>query len=397
MRERVVVWLPNRDAGWEMPAAEPYRNPLIEGGRRSMHELAAAIAATGRQVEFRGEMSRALVEELNDVAGVSVELPDRPRHPVATDTVVVNEGVTDPRVYARLALSPARTILLALGPLGMSGWPFTEEPWAKPDFLTVATDTFARPEGYAAASALGFELWTNSDAIEEATMIGTGRPTEFPPPPGVKDIDVLTLAENRWAPLARQVVMQLNGARTHSLPTTTHASALEHFGRARILVHPMRVEGSSRIGCEARAMGAVPVVLASNRYGVGMDEAHGAVPVRSIDEMPAVVRELLASPERLSALSAAGVESARRQVDWDAYVKRIDTALARPRVADPGRAARAGMGAALHEEDRLRSEREDELHAELDEHRAWLASTNSSLSWRLTGPLRAAKQWLWRR
>ena len=391
MRETVVVWLPNRDAGWQMPAAEPYRNEVIDGGRRSMHELAAAVAATGRRVEFRGEMSRGLLEEMCSAAGVSVELPDGPRRPEPTDTVIVNEGVADQRVYARLALSPARTILLALAPLGMFGWPFTPDAWTKPDPLTVATDSFGRPEHYAAARALGFELWTNA-GIPEATMIGRGQPSEFPPPPENKDIDVLTFSDNRWAPLALRVTAQLNGARTYSLPATTHDNVLAHLGRARVLVHPMRIEGGSRIGCEARAMGAVPVVLESNRYGVGLDEMHGAVAVGSVEEMPAVVRGLLDSPSRLAALSAAGVESARRQVDWGAYVERVDAALSERPDPDAARGARAGMGAALWAEERERTGREGELLAELEAHRRWLENTTGSLSWRATAPLRAAKR-----
>src|SRR3954471_6541072 len=108
----VTVWLPNRDAGWAMPAAEPHDSGWLEGGRRTMHELAVAIASSGHRVEFRGEMSLPALEELSAAAGVRGELPDEPRLPGPDDIVIVNEGVSDPRVYARLALSPARTVLM---------------------------------------------------------------------------------------------------------------------------------------------------------------------------------------------------------------------------------------------------------------------------------------------
>src|SRR3954464_12486735 len=122
----VTVWLPNRDAGWAMPAAEPHGNAWIEGGRRTMHELAVAIAAGGRRVEFRGQVTVPGLEGLCAAAGGRVERPPEPRLPGPDDVVIVNEGVADPRVYARLALSPARSVLLVLGPLGMFGWPFVE-------------------------------------------------------------------------------------------------------------------------------------------------------------------------------------------------------------------------------------------------------------------------------
>src|SRR3954451_23390791 len=99
--ERVVVLMPTRDAGWALQPAEP-RDGLIEGGRRTMHELAVAIACTGRPVEVRGGVSLPLVDELSAAAGASIERPARPRRPTAADTIVVGEGVDDAAIYARL-------------------------------------------------------------------------------------------------------------------------------------------------------------------------------------------------------------------------------------------------------------------------------------------------------
>jgi hypothetical protein len=174
---------------------------------------------------------------------------------------------------------------------------------------------------------------------------------------------------------------------------------LELFGRARVLVHPMRVEGRSRIACEARAMGAVPVALSSHRFGVGLDAAGGALTVDAVDEMPGAVADLLGAPDRLGQLSAAGMRSARDEVGWSAFVERVDAALGEPAGDAVARSAPAGVGDALRERDcahgreldRVVAERDAAL-GELERHRRWLASTTASFSWRATAPLRAAKR-----
>jgi hypothetical protein len=408
MGASVTVWLPNRDAGWGLPAAEPHEPPWVAGGRRTMHELAVALAAGGHEVEFRGEMSRVLLDELCELVGVHVELPSQPRELTAADTVIVNEGVADPRIYSRLALSPARVILLVLAPLGLCGWPFTAEPWHETDFMTIPVDAVARPEHWQGAAALGFELWTNSPGLQRAaeaagvacTFVGTGQPLELPQPAAEKDIDVVTLASNRWSQLAHPVAHELaaQGAKWVEVPDAPRAEILELFGRSRTFVHPMRIEGSSRLGWEARAMGAVPVILESSPYGAGMDDAGGALVVASVDEMAAAVAQLLAAPERLELLSARGIETARAQVAWEPYVERIGRALEQPPVAarngasPSGRAAWAGLGAALSAAERSRDAELGHVQAELARHRDWLESTNASLSWRLTAPLRRAKR-----
>src|SRR4051794_31949855 len=209
----VTVWLPNRDAGWAMPAAEPHDSGWLGGGRRTMHELAVAIAATGRPVEFRGEMSVPVLDELSAAAGVRVALPSEPRVPGRGDVVIVNEGVADPRIYSRLLLSPARSVLMVLAPTGQFGWPFTEEPWAPPDPDVLDLDSLSRPEHYAGAAALGFELWTHTPALAatvhtagiECTLLGRGVPEPFPSPAAERDIDVLMLARSHWPAVSRRV------------------------------------------------------------------------------------------------------------------------------------------------------------------------------------------------
>jgi len=59
--------------------------------------------------------------------------------------------------------------------------------------------------------------------------------------------------------------------------------------------------------------------------------------------------------------------------------------------------ARAGLGAALRDDHDRAQRLESELakaRADLDRHRGWLATTNGSMSWRMTKPLRSAKRLL---
>jgi hypothetical protein len=334
---------------------------------------------------MRGEVDTAVLSELSAAAGAAPRLPDRPRELEAGDVVFVYEGVEDPLVYARLALSPARVVLMVLMPPGLCGWPFAAG-WTPPDPLTVDPDSVARSEHFEAPAALGFELWTNSRTLQRASSVrcqyvGRGIPMPFPEPPAEKDIDALVLGNSRWAPLAVRVAEEL-GPRALVAPQTRHM--LELLGRSRVVVHPMRIEGNSRLTTEARAMGAVPVVLARNPYA----EKTTAVAVESVEEMAGAIEALLADPARLRELSAQGVESAREEVAWQPYVERVSAALAEP-APDVARPARAEIGAALREAE---AERVARVEHELERHRSWLRSVNDSLSWRLTAPLRRAKR-----
>jgi D-inositol-3-phosphate glycosyltransferase len=423
--ERVVVWIPTRDHGWELEPAHPHEPRWIGGGLRTLHELAVAIAAIGRGVEMRGVVHPPTLEELSDAAGARPDLPDHPRPLTSADTVIVPEGIDDPAIHARLALSPARVIVMLLGPPGLVGWPFTPG-WAPQDPLTVEMDAVARPEHFQGAAALGHELWTHSPALQAAAeragvgcrFIGNGRPGAFPDPPAAKDIDLVTLRDNRWAQLADPVGRQLaeRGVDWLALPQSGNERVLEAFGRARILLHPCRVEGYSRIGCEARAMGAVPVVLDSNVYAVGLDAAGGAVAVGTPAEMADAVTSLLEDRARLAGLADTAMATARRQVEWEPYLRRVDTALSAP-AEDAGRGARAALGVALREAEapvprahveppreqpaaeRRQLERSlavlndalTEDRARLERHKLWLDAVNDSISWRLTAPLRRGR------
>src|SRR4051794_6107692 len=352
---RVVIYIPVGDPGWELPAAQTIDWGWLGGGRQTMHELAVAIASTGAAVEMRGEVNQTVLGELVDAVGASPALPAAPRAPGSSDTVIVFEGVDDPLVSARLALSPARVVLLLLAPPGLCGWPFTDPGWELPDPLTVEIASVGRPEHFRAAAALGFELWTNSPVLRDAAVdagvechaIGRGRP-RLPDPPAEKDVAVIALGNNRWAPLAVPVAETLTSREvaTEVVEALGNSELLERLARAQILLHPMRVEGNSRVAAEARAVGTVPVVLASNPYALDLDETRGAVRVAAVDEMADAVTSLLASPERLERLATAGIESARAELAWEPFVARVSAALAEP-IGDPAHGARAAMGAAL--------------------------------------------------
>jgi hypothetical protein len=348
----VVCGVGGEGGPFDLPASLPGDYPL-GGGGRSLHELAVAIAATGRDVELRGRVSRPELARLADAAGAAPRVDLPVRRPGAGEVVIVPEGYQHAVQYARLSLSPARRILLLLGPPGLTGWPFTADWSGKPDPLTVALDAVARPEHFRAMDQAGFDLWTHSpgmaQAVEESgvacTLIGTGTPLPFPVP-GNRPHDVVWVQANRWAPLARSVVERLE-ATTLGVPEVPHTRMLELLGTGRTLVWPSRIEGQSRIQIEARAAGTVPVALDSNRFAAGLDEAGGAVLVGSLEEMVEEIHRLLADPGRSGELSTRARRAALAQVDWESYVGRVDRALDTVPSRDPAGETRALLAAAL--------------------------------------------------
>src|SRR3954468_10602982 len=119
---RVSVWRPTAGPhGWEIEGVRAHVARWVGGGLRSMYEMAVAVASAGRQVELRGAVHMPPLDELVEATGARPELPDSSRRLTAGDAVIVPEGIDDPAVHARLALSPARTILMMLGPPGLIG------------------------------------------------------------------------------------------------------------------------------------------------------------------------------------------------------------------------------------------------------------------------------------
>ncbi len=333
-----------------------------------MYELAAAIAATGQPVELRGTIDRDVFEEICEAAGARPDLDPAPRVPSAADTVILAEGWPNP-LYAPYVLSGARCVMMLLAPPGFAGWPYTDERWEKPDPLTVDPASLGRPEHFRAIAGLGCEMWTHSKGIQgaalgagvECTFIGSGRPGTFPPP-GAKEVDLAVLEHNRWATVALRVASDV-GHSLLQIPTAPNDEVLRCLGSARVLVWPSRVEGHSRVQVEARAMGTVPVALSSNRFAEGLGREGGAVLVDSIEEMAPAIRALLVRPAELTELAARAQETARAQVEWEPYVRRVEAALSSLAPARAGAAARDRIVGELAGEERRMRARITELEA----------------------------------
>jgi len=349
------------------------------GGGRTMHELSVAIAATGRDVEVRGSFDLPELRRMGAAAGAMPRICTGAREANADDVLLLPEGML-PVSYLPVVLGPARAIMLVLAVPGLFGWSF-RGGWSPPDPTTVPLEAFDVPGSLRAMASLGFELWTHmpnlaavaADAGLRCTWIGNGCPVPYPDPPA-KDVDAAMIAANRWAPGARWVLDQLDPAVTRCvIDATDHDILLAELGRARVLILPSRVEGHSRIGQEARALGTVPVVLDLSPFAVGFAADHGAVAVNRLEAMPEAARALLADPSRLTALRERGVETARRQVDWPAYLARVDAALAALPPADPARDARALFGREL-----AASEQQAEARASQAELRASEAEARAS-------------------
>lgn len=404
--ERIVVWVPSGAPGPDLEAAMPYEAGAIGGGIRTLYEIAAALASDGRDVELRGVVCARELDRVCDAAGARPALPTEPRAPDAKDTVLVPEGIDDPAIHARLVLSPARLVLVLLAPPGLIGWPFAG-PWSRPDPTTVSLDAVARPEHFRGAAALGYELWTHTPGLQQASrdagvacrFIGNGVPGGYPEPAAVRDIDVAWLSENRWAALVAPVVgdLERRGVRCVAIGASSRDEVLETFGRAKILLYPLRIEGHSRVGNEARAMGAVPVVPVCHRFAVGLNTEGGAVAVGELSEFADATMALLADPARLARASGVAMASARRQVDWPAFVARVTTAI--DDRSEAGSASWREVVAPVWDRrfaelDRVRRElaaERDTARAELARERYWLEAIQASVSWRITAPLRRVK------
>ncbi len=374
---------------WGLPAAEIHERTDIQGGIRTMHELAVAAAATGRRVELRGAVSRPILESLASAAGAYPELPAEPRRPGARDIVVIPEGGEDPLRFARYVLSPARMVLAVLAPTGQFGWPFLS-PWKAEPHLTVGLDTLARPEHFAAMAALGVDLWTHMTRIHELALaagarcefIGNGDPQPLPPA-SAKDTPVVFLEASRWRSLAEEVAGRMRTP-ARMIPPAPRDTIVAELARAKVLLLPARVEGDGRLLREARSVGTVVVGLSSQIYAMGLDEACGAITVDSLDDMAQAVEQLLADPARLLALSEAGRASARTQLDWPRYVDRVNRAITttEEREEDAGASARAEFGERIGDllDERIRViDRVGELDVQLADAAARVALLDGEL------------------
>jgi hypothetical protein len=394
----VVCALGGFVAPGKLPVSSFVDRTWIYGGERTLYELAAAVAALGFEVELRGDVSRQDLEEICEHAGGRPNVGMDPRRPARNDLVILPEGLGNRRIYAAVALSPARAVMMLLGPPGLFG-PALREGWVPPDPLKVDVTSVGRPEHFRAIASLGFELWSNAPAIGAASLaagvpcsvIGTGQPIPFPPP-GPKTEDVVYLESNRWAPLARRVVKALGG-RAVSIPEGDRGSVLRRLASARVLILPARIEGQARLQIEARAVGTVPVTLRSNRFAARMGDDGGTVVVESVDEMPAAINRLLADSAGLEERAARAVRTARAQADWGAFVSRVKAVMG----SKPDWEVRSAGAFLGQEVDALlaalarRQQDVDALRAALDRRQQDLGKLHAGIGW-LRGQLRGSDE-----
>ncbi len=332
---------------WNLPAASEFAGSWVSGGQQTLHELAVAAAAAGYEVELRGQLSIPLLDALADATGARPETPPQERRPDAGDIVIISEGGGDPLRFARVVLSPARVVLAILAPTGLFGWPFTAQPYER-DPTTIPLRIVGRREHYEAVAALGIDIWTPMPRVQElatsagarATLIGSGNPLAISDVPKSKSIDVSYLSGSRWQPVAEQVAALIRRP-VHAIPVGGHAEVLDSIANSKLLLWLARVEGHGRVLWEARSVGTVVIGLASNVYATGLDEGSGAIAVKTIEEIPAVVERLLGDPVALARLSEAGRRTAAEQVDWRRYVSRVGEAVERVKHRDVDAAADA--------------------------------------------------------
>jgi hypothetical protein len=278
--------------------------PWITGGVRTMHELAVAAAAAGYETEVRGDFHGDVLAQMAAAAGVTVGTPSEPRAAQPDDVLCVPDGIRDTAFFIRVALMPSTPVYLAFAPPRLFGWSFMPDG-RYVDALTIDPVSVGRAEHCRAIDAMGFRVWSNATTTAgafaaagvPAMVLHEGWPTSMPTEPE-KDVDVVTIGENRWSTITRRALEGFRGS-WRELPMMPNAQLVEELGRGRVFVHCARIEGHSRLAIEARLMGTVCVGLASNRFAVGFDEAAGGVMAERIEDIAAAVERILADPEDL--------------------------------------------------------------------------------------------------
>jgi len=334
---RIVVVAPRGERGpLELPSSvvRPNEPGLISGGERSLYELATAAAVAGHDVELRGAVNGSILGELAAAAGAApvVGLPARP--PAPGEVVVIPEAI-DRDLVATVHLSGATGVVYLLAPPGLHGWDFLSG-WEPPDPGTVPLDSVGRPETFRAASALGFELWTQTLGIAAAataagvaiSWLGKGTPIPMAEP-GPKTHDVAIVRANRWYEPAAAIAGRLGDAVTVlEVGAVSNSYSLSAaLSPARMLIFPSRIEGKSRISIEARAVGTVPVFLDTNPFATRADHGPGVVLVADLDQLESEVRRLLDAPGELARLAAEGRDGARSEMAWGPHVQRVHSAI----------------------------------------------------------------------
>jgi hypothetical protein len=343
MRVVVCIALEEQDP-WMLAPARLHEPLWISGGVRSLHETAVAAAAAGYETEVRGDFHGTVLRELSEAAGVHVHTPSQPRRAQPDDLLLVPDGVRDPGFFLRVALMPSTPVYLAFAPPGLFGWSFTPG-WEYVDAGEVDPDSVGRSEHYRAIHEMGFAVWSNAHTTGgefEANGVPVavvGQATPLPFPESVrKDVDVVTVGDNRWTALTRRALDGFGGT-WRELPAMPQDELQRELGRGHVFVHCMRIEGHSRLGSEARRVGTVPVGLASNRFAIGFEMADSLEAVRPL------VESLLADREDLARRQQRARAGAVHEFSWDAYVERVGDAIAASRSEGVWR----GMAREIHD------------------------------------------------
>ena len=331
MRLVVLLGLDELDP-LKLAAARLHDPEWIPGGVRVLHELAVAAAAAGFESEVRGDFHGPVLAGLCAAAGVHVGTPDEARQAEPEDVVCVPDGIRDPTFFIRVALMRSRSVYFALAPPGLFGWSF-KPGWRYIDALDIDVDTVGLPEQCRAIDALGFRVWSNAPTTAGAflaagvpvTILHEGWCLDIPQEPE-KDVDVVTVGQNRWVSITRRALDGFSGT-WRELPPMTNEQLITELGRGRVFVHCARVEGHSRLATEARLMGTCCVGLASNRFAAGFDEDAGGALVDRPEEVVGVVERMLADPDELRRRQARARAQARSTTDWALFVQRVGDAL----------------------------------------------------------------------
>ncbi|MBU0679678.1 MAG: glycosyltransferase [Verrucomicrobia bacterium] len=375
---------------------------IYSGGEYSLYEVAFGLASLGHDVEIRGRVHRETFDLMADIVGCRPRLTEEARAPDPDDVIVVPEGFPCANSYTFVAAAACRKVIFVLAPQGLFGWPF-EPGWTPPDPLKVTPDEVSLPHHFRTAAEFGFRHWVESPALLQRAQNADAAcdilrdgwvimPPEFNEQ---KIYDVASIGYNRWRPLSQEVISKLP-FEVREIPRLDHTGFLRELSRARILLWPSRIEGTSRIQAEARYVGTIPVALSSNIFGLNLNEEGGAILVDDLDEMAEKITRLLEDPDRIEQLAGRGRATAREQIAWEPFVESLRTAVRNLEQAEITTPDSAAIGHLLEQhEERLRKRIEilggtcdmlsndrDMVARELSAASASLAAQRAQQTWR---------------
>ncbi len=309
----------------ELPAATWVRRPLEwQSSARSVYQLAAGLWALGYPAELRGDLDRAIIDELCREAGVAPPPEAASRPPTPDDMVLVADEEIRPGVIGDVLLGGAGVVRLQTGPT-FKGWSFLDGADLGP-----GDAPGRRAESLRAADALGLPLWTQERQLADqaletgvpATWIGWGSPSPRAAPRKYIDLALLPDASGRDS--LEWVVAELPEFTLLTIGSESGQPLERALGRARILVWPAGPDSAPQLWRRARLLETLPV-------GIGAASARaplGYVLAQDKEGMAHEIRSLLNDRSRLRDLAHAAGESTRAEADWTTFLARLADALA---------------------------------------------------------------------